>query len=60
MSNTMGHQHINPAEQFARLADAVDALTELNYSGNEFEAPIDELDAAFSDYRAHHSPNPSH
>ncbi|MEC3974338.1 hypothetical protein [Amycolatopsis sp. H20-H5] len=54
----MDHRQNDPAELIERLADAVGALAECNYSGGEFEALIDELDAAFSDYRAH-GPHPS-
>lgn len=39
-------------DPFVRLADAVNALTEVNYSGGEFESLIDELGAAYSDYRS--------
>lgn len=34
-----------------RLYDAVDALTEVNYPGSEFEGLIDELGKAFGHYR---------
>ena len=39
-------------DRLARLADAVNALTEVNHSGGEFESLIDDLGAAFSDYRS--------
>jgi hypothetical protein len=39
------------AELFSRLRGAVDALTELNYSGGEFEELIDALDESFRTYR---------
>jgi hypothetical protein len=39
-------------DPLARLTDAVDALTEVNYPGGEFESLIDELDVAFRAYRS--------
>ena len=42
-------------DRLARLADAVNALTEVNYPGGEFESLIDELGAVFSEYRSYES-----
>jgi hypothetical protein len=39
-------------DPLARLTDAVDALTEVNYPGGEFESLIDELAVAFRAYRS--------
>jgi hypothetical protein len=47
--NTADGSVTNP---FGRLVEAVNALAEVNYSGNEFESMIDELGDTFTAYRA--------
>jgi hypothetical protein len=50
-AGSAGSQGTDP---LARLAEAVNAVAELNYPGGEFESLIDELDAAFHQHQSRH------